>query len=274
MDDTKQIRILLIEDNSGDARLMREALAGVRDVSFEVEWVERLWLGMKRLAEGGIDVVLLDLALPDSQGLDTLVRVQTEAPEVPIVVLTGLDEKALAVEAMQKGAQDFLGKGYVQENSNVLARSIRYAIERKRVEEKLRETNQTLRTVIQASPMPIMALDPDGNVKMWNLAAERTFGWTEEEVRGRPLPIVAAEKQEEFRALRQIVLQGQELTGVEVRRQKKDGSPIDVSLSVAPLRDTRGRVVGVIVVVTDATPRKQVERLKDEADHPLPNRSP
>ena len=136
MDDTKQIQILLIEDHPGDARLMRELLAEVKSPAFELEWVERLSLGMKRLAEGGIDVVLLDLALPDSQGLETFIRLHSEAPEVPIVALTGLNDEAFAVEAVQKGAQDYLVKGQV--DSNVLARSLRYAIGRHRMQEELR----------------------------------------------------------------------------------------------------------------------------------------
>jgi diguanylate cyclase (GGDEF)-like protein len=93
--------------------------------------------GLERLAAGGIDVVLLDLGLPDSVGLDTFTTVNTQAPQVPILVLTGLDDEALAVQVVQQGAQDYLVKG--QADGDSLARAIRYAIERKRAEETIRQ---------------------------------------------------------------------------------------------------------------------------------------
>ena len=132
------IRILLVEDNPGDARLIREMLAEVRGVAFDVQRGDRLSTSLERLAEGGIDLVLLDLSLPDSQGLDTFARVYAQAPDVPIVLLTGLDDADLAVRAVREGAQDYLVKG--QLDSGLLARSIRYAIERHRAQvERLRK---------------------------------------------------------------------------------------------------------------------------------------
>ncbi|MEP9412443.1 MAG: EAL domain-containing protein [Candidatus Brocadia sp.] len=133
--------------------------------------------------------------------------------------------------------------------------------ERKRMEKTLWETNQTLQALIQASPLAIIALDPQGNVTMWNPAAERMFGWNKQEVLGNPLPIVPEDKQEEFRALRERVLRGESFTGVEVRRQKRNGSPIDISLSTAPLEDGQGNVSGIMGVVADITLRKRTEAI-------------
>jgi signal transduction histidine kinase len=130
----KAVKVLLIEDNPADTRLIREILAEAKGAPFKLECADRLATGLACLARGGIDVVLLDLGLPDSQGLGTLVKVQAEALTVPVVVLTCLDDEALATEAVQEGAQDYMVKGHV--DSNLLARSIRYAIERKRAEEK------------------------------------------------------------------------------------------------------------------------------------------
>jgi len=132
------IKILLIEDNPGDARLIREMLAEVRSVPFDLEQVNRLQTGLERLTTGGIDVVLLDLSLPDSYGLETFIRVQTQAPHVPIVVLTGFKDETLGIEIVKKGAQDYLVKGQV--DGNLLVRSIHYAIERKRADKALRES--------------------------------------------------------------------------------------------------------------------------------------
>jgi len=134
--DTKPMRVLLIEDNPGDARLIRETLAAVDHTRFELTHADCLTTGLMHLAQGGMDIVLLDLTLPDSQGLETLVKTHTHLPDMPIVVLTGLEDETLAVEAVQAGAQDYLVKG--QANGQLLTRALRYAIERQRLQEELR----------------------------------------------------------------------------------------------------------------------------------------
>jgi C4-dicarboxylate-specific signal transduction histidine kinase len=133
---SRNINVLLIEDNPGDARLVREALKETADPCYRVEWVRLLSLGLDRLAAGGIDVLLLDLGLPDSQGLATLAAVHASAPHMPVVVLSGAVDEQFAVEAVQASAQDYLVKTHA--NRHVLTRSLRYAIERKRGEEALR----------------------------------------------------------------------------------------------------------------------------------------
>jgi len=127
------IKILLLEDNPGDVRLLREGLTEGSGATFELEVVDRLSAGLECLAKGGIDLILLDLGLPDCQGLETLAKMNVAAPHLPIVVLTGMDDENLAVLAMHTGAQDYLVKGQV--DSRLLARTIRYAIERKRGDE-------------------------------------------------------------------------------------------------------------------------------------------
>lgn len=138
----KPINVLLVEDNPGDVRLIREMLAEAGGASFELQATGRLSTGLERLAAGGIDTVLLDLSLPDSRGLDTYVRTQARAPQVPTVVLTGLDDEALALEAVREGAQDYLLKGQV--DGNLLVRALRYAIERKAAEQELRKAHDEL----------------------------------------------------------------------------------------------------------------------------------
>ncbi len=136
----EHIKILLIEDNAGDARLIREFLVEERYVN--IEWVERLSAGLDHLDREKIDALLLDLSLPDSQGLETFARIRHQNPEVPVLILTGLDDKDLALEAVRKGAQDYLVKGQV--DSNLLIRAIKYAIERKKLDEKLQRTMKEL----------------------------------------------------------------------------------------------------------------------------------
>lgn len=131
------IKVLLVEDNPGDIRLLREILAEVTSVQFELAQVEQLSQALQYLAQARFDVILLDLSLPDSQGLETFLRIHAQVANVPIVVLTGLDDETLAVRAVQQGAQDYFFKGQV--NGDLLVRSIRYAIERNRGEEALRQ---------------------------------------------------------------------------------------------------------------------------------------
>lgn len=135
MGDT-HLRILLIEDSPGDARLLREMLAEPSQASFAVVPADRMAAGLDRLGESEFDLVLLDLSLPDSEGLDTLRRVHGSFPSVPIVVLTGLNDEQLAVRAVREGAQDYLVKGQI--DRQVLVRAIHYARERHRLTATLR----------------------------------------------------------------------------------------------------------------------------------------
>lgn len=130
---------------------------------------------------------------------------------------------------------------------------------RKRSELALRETYDLLMAVIEASPAGITILDREGNVKLWSPAAERMFGWRTDEILGGPLLIVPPEKREEHQALRERAMAGKSIAGVEVVRQKKNGSPIDISLWTAPLRDEAEGISGVVGVLVDITERKRAE---------------
>lgn len=134
------IQVLLVEDNPGDARLVDTYLRRAETPRFSLERVDRLSKGLERLQQGGIDVVLLDLTLPDSQGIDTFETAVAEAPDVPIIVMTGIDDSGLALKAVRDGAQDYLVKRQV--DTHLLVRSIRYAIERKHFEEQVRVSEE------------------------------------------------------------------------------------------------------------------------------------
>lgn len=142
------INILLVEDNPVDSAFIRENLLRAKHASFSIAAVTRLDAGLARLARGGIDLVILDLNLPDSQGMDTFVKIHGQHPDVPILVLTSLEDNSLAARIVRQGAEDYLVKG--QWDANLLVRSARYAIERHRAKmasqsaiERLRELNET-----------------------------------------------------------------------------------------------------------------------------------
>src|ERR1700681_4638618 len=129
---TRALKVLLVEDNAGDARLLREMFTTERPGSIELTHLMRLGEALVHLAKGGVDIVLLDMGLPDGHGLDTVRRARAVAPDVPLIVLTGLDDEALAAEAMKEGAQDYLIKGQIE--NRALPRALRHAIERHRMQ--------------------------------------------------------------------------------------------------------------------------------------------
>ena len=136
------LKLLLVEDNPGDARLIEEALADAGDDNFELEHVEDLASGGACLDSGDYQLVLLDLDLPDSVGLETFQRMRAHGPKTPFIVLTGLNDEGLALKAVQLGAQDYLIKG--EAGGHLLVRAIRYAIEREQTQQKIKALNADL----------------------------------------------------------------------------------------------------------------------------------
>ncbi len=135
---------------------------------------------------------------------------------------------------------------------------------RKQAEMEHRQLLNMVRSIIEATPLAIIHLDPDGVVQSWNAAAERLFGWPADEAVGRVLPYVPLEKLEEFAQLRARVMQGESFHGVEAQRRRKDGQEITISISTAPMRDPQGNIIGIIAAVDDITERKRAEdRLRE-----------
>jgi DNA-binding NtrC family response regulator len=144
--DTKIIKALLIEDNPGDAFLVRDMLAEEKTIKIDLEHMTSLTAGIGRIRQGSINIVLLDLGLPESHGLDTLKSLLPEAGNLPVIVLTGLSDQDIGAQAVYNGAQDYLIKGDV--SSGLLVRSILYAIERKKMENEKEKLLQELREAL------------------------------------------------------------------------------------------------------------------------------
>ena len=153
---TEKINIILIEDNPGDSRLIKEYLKECRAQAYEVTEFGCLKDFFQNIQGIDSDIILLDLSLPDSSGLHTLIKVFLSFPKTAIVVLTGLNDEDLAIEAMRHGAQDYLMKGEISGGS--LRRSVRYAVERKDVQKSLRVRTR----IIESSINPIATTDTDG----------------------------------------------------------------------------------------------------------------
>ncbi|MDC4203163.1 MAG: EAL domain-containing protein [Candidatus Manganitrophus sp.] len=250
----KQINALLIEDNPADARLIREILSDVKGLSLHLVCSDRISTGMKRFHQGPIDVILLDLSLPDSQGLDSLSRVQTQAPGVPIVILSGLSDEQTAVQAIQKGAQDYLIKGRI--SGDLLAHAISYAIERKRAAEALRVSEQQYRQLFESASDAILVADDDGRYLDANHRAEELLGYRRDELIGMTLAdITPAERigigLKQYDAFKRLG----RMTG-EYTVTRKNGAKVEVEFSAS--RIVPGRYLSIL---RDITERKQAEEM-------------
>ena len=142
---SKKLRLLVVEDNPADADFIHEMLPQAGPAGFEIESVARLSEALTRLESKDIDIVLLDLGLPDSQGLQTFHTLRKVAPDIPVIVLTGNDDQELAVAAVRHGAQDYLVKGRI--DGDLLVRAARYALERERLITELREALANIKTL-------------------------------------------------------------------------------------------------------------------------------
>jgi two-component system cell cycle sensor histidine kinase/response regulator CckA len=268
------IHVLLVEDNPGDARLIFEMLNEVDLGMFEVEGVDHLSVALARLEHAGIDVVLLDLGLPDSQGLDTFLRTQNGAPHEPIVVISGLDDERLALDAVRAGAQDYLVKGRVE--GPLLARVLRYAIERKRAETALaaseshyRASEQRFRELAENVREVFFVVDPVTGVAQYvNPAYETVFGHSREYAYNTPYAwteTIHPDDREIALSSERTASQAGQPSTAEFRIVRPDKSIRWIRGQAAPVRDATGEIIRLVGIAEDVTDLKRAEQQFREA---------
>ena len=274
-------RLLLVEDNPGDARLLREMFNEPGSQHIAVTHVESMIEAEKHLAEGGTEIILLDLGLPDAQGLEAVRRAVAAAPRIPLVVLTGMDDESLAGQALKEGAEDYLIKGQIETRG--LLRALRYAIERKAMEEALFVEKERAEVTLNSIGDAVISSDVSGNITYLNLAAAEMTGWSPSEALGRPMaevflgvdaasreatpnPVMAATKQDgTVYLLSNCVLIG------------RDRIEIPIEASVSPVLGRTGQTSGAVVVFRDVSAARALARQVTHAsEHDfltgLPNR--
>lgn len=254
------IRVLLIEDNPGDALLMQEWVAEVAAERFSMEWEAQLSSGLERVKKEPFDLLVLDLTLPDSHGWNTFAKARKVAPHLPLIVMSGLDDEALAVRTVQEGAQDYLVKGYV--NSHSLVRAMRYAIQRRESERALAEERNLLRSLLDNLPDPIYVKDRTGRYLIDNEAHMKLLGLKDGfDIRRKTvfdfLPDEAAEKTD--RDDQAVMESGKPVLNRVERHRLPDGSQKWFSTTKVPLRDTEGEILGLVGIDRDITERKEAE---------------
>jgi len=278
----KSIKVLLlVEDNPGDVRLLREMFSEQGLHNTELTHVERMSDAEHRLASGLFDIILLDLGLPDEQGLGAVRRAHAAAPRTPLVVLTGMDDESLATEALQEGAQDYLIKGKL--DARGLLRALRYAVERKNAEEALFVEKERAQVTLNCIGDAVICTDISGNITFLNLVAEKMTGWSWAEATGRPMAevfrIQDATSHDTTPNPMEIAV-GQNRTVhlpsncILIRR---DGFEFPIEDSVAPIHNREGQATGAVIVFRDVSAaRAMVVQMTHSAEHDfltgLPNR--
>lgn len=273
------VRILLVEDKADDAKaiqtvLAREQAAHGQGMSYDVTLANRLSAGFHLLSNTPFDLILLDLQLPDSEGIDTLMRVRREAPAVPVIVLTGSDDDALAMAAVRWGAHDYVVKQHVQAYPHLLGRAIRYTLERQRGQEALREAHAETEHLLRAVPSILIRVSADDTLTYYNSVAEQTFGMVGSRVLKRPLAESGicwdiTRIQEAIGRCRQtkapVFLD-------DVSFTRADGRDGFLGVSVVPMAgDGAEDTFPVLIFGADVTARKRTElersRLQDQLAH-------
>ncbi|MEK6272654.1 MAG: EAL domain-containing protein [Actinomycetota bacterium] len=230
------ISVVLVEDNPADARLVQEMVMGGSGDRFELTCLSRLSEARSHLSGHGAACVLLDLSLPDAVGLEGLEALRAEFGEIPIVIITGLDDEDTAIKALHAGAQDYLIKGEIR--GDVVRRAVRYAVERKRGEDEVARLSRQNTLILNSAAEGICGLDVSGRIRFANAAAARMLGWQTDDLIGRALHEVAHAPQDAFR------------TG--------NGTTFPIECASTPIIE-RGELLGAVVTFNEITERKRFD---------------
>lgn len=284
----KKARILIADDDEQ----IREVLHELLSEEYHCTEVSSGEEALEAVGRANYDLVLSDIMMGGITGLEMLPQVLKVAPDTVVIMISGEQNIESAIEALRSGAFDYITKPFDLQHVEAAVKRAREHQELRRakryyenfLEEMVKQrtadldkANQTLRVLIEASPLAIFVIDEKSNVVMWNPAAERTFGWSESEVLNRPLPIIPEEGRGTFEKGLAEIIRGKATTNYEAQRLKKDGSLVDVNIWTTRLLDADSRVSGVMAIVADITERKQAqEKIHYLAYHDtltgLPNR--
>ena len=280
--DAMPYRVLILSPDADDVRILRQALGNARDGPFVLEDAATLVDGLHRIQGGQIDAILVDLLLPDRQGLACFDRLYAEARHTPILILCGLDNEADAIEAVQRGAQGWLSKGFF--DNYLVPQSLRNIIERMKVERGLYVAQARAEITLNSIGDAVVSVDMAARVDYLNIAAELVCGWSREEARGRPvaevIDLVDADSGSTIASPIDDILHTDQPTtlsgnAILVSRQ---GQRVPIEDSAAPIHDWDGQLVGAVMVFRDISDTVALTtKMRHLAQHDfltnLPNRA-
>ncbi len=266
----QELTVLLIEDNPIDARLL-DAMVEASRSAFKVKWIaQTLAEGLQKLDSEAIDLILLDLTLPDCSGIETFKRARAHPSRFPIIILSGLDDEELAIYTMHAGAQDYLVKGQI--DSHLLLRAMRYAVERHRTDEAFARERNLLRNLLDNLPDYIYAKDAAGHYVIDNAAHMRLLrAQSEENIVGKTVfdffpPEIATQYHADDQA---IIASGNALLNREEPSVSADGRRRWVSTTKVPLKDAQNRPTGMVCIGRDITEQRIAQEQLREANAEL-----
>jgi diguanylate cyclase (GGDEF)-like protein/PAS domain S-box-containing protein len=274
-------RVLIISPNADDIRMLKHALGNANDGPFDVESTSTLAQGMERILQGGIDAILVDLTLPDGKGVACFDQLYEAARYTPILTLCDLDNEGDAKEAVQRGAQGWLSKGYF--DNNLVPQSLRNIIERMKVEQRLYVATIRAEITLNSIGDAVISTDMAGRVDYLNTVAELLTGWPREEASGQPiaqvLNLVDGVTDRPIVNPVDYVLQNDHFLGLagEVVLVGRHGRRIPIEDSAAPIHDWNGQIVGAVMVFRDISSTVALtSKMRHLAQHDfltnLPNR--
>lgn len=258
-------RVLLVEDDPGFARLLREMFKEQGSADTELTHVESIGAAEQQLVGRTFDIILLDPGLPDSQGIDSVRRTVAAAPRVPVVVLTGRDDESLALVALQAGAVDYLIKGHI--DTRGLMRFLRYAVERNTLEDALFAEKERALVTLNSIGDAVACTDSAGNLTLLNPVAQELTGWSWAEAAGRPMTevirIVDGTTREPIPAPMAIAVAKDSMIHVPANSIliRRDGFETPIEESVATIHDRANQPAGAVIVIRDVSAARTSQQL-------------
>ncbi len=288
----RYLRVLLIEDDDDDCTILRSMLSEIGSTTFYLQWVNTYDAGVEGICRAEHDVCLLDYRLGEKDGLELLREATARGCGMPIILLTGQGGYDVDIEAMEAGASDYLVKAQI--TPDLLERSMRYSIVQKHadlelrryrdyleqlVQERTRELEEAnsklqieidvrlkaekasrqLASIVEGSDDAILSLTLSGIITSWNKTAENIYGYTAAEAIGQPISIhMPPELLHEIPVLIAKIRRGEHIVHYETIRRRKNGDDINVSLTISPVKDDSGAIIGASTIARDITERERV----------------
>ncbi|HEY0005583.1 MAG TPA: PAS domain S-box protein [Pyrinomonadaceae bacterium] len=253
------VKVLLVEDDEDDYLLTRIIFQEIEGGAFDLRWASSFDAGLEAIDTFKPNVCLVDYLLGEHTGLELIRECRRRLCNIPMILLTGQDDRQVDLEATKAGAMDYLVKGQI--GPQLLERSIRYAVERYRTVGKLQEFAE----IVQSSDDAILGKTLEGTITSWNKSAERMYGYTAQEIIGKPIyTIVPHDRHAELSGILERLRKGERVERLETIRVRKDGVLVDVSVTISPIKDFGGRIIGASAIARDITERKRAGKAQEE----------